>query len=103
MAARRLLAASGLALALAAVIVAPASASTRDERVMAGELQVEMNRVAHQQHDATFHAFSTRCARHSARLFLCEVKTREPATYGVRVIVDPDDGNVSWKLVSRLR
>jgi hypothetical protein len=30
------------------------------------------------------------------------VRTTEPATYGVRVIVDPNDGNVSWKLVAQL-
>jgi hypothetical protein len=29
------------------------------------------------------------------------VRTTEPATYGVRLIVDPNDGNVSWKLVSQ--
>jgi type II secretory pathway pseudopilin PulG len=102
MALRRLLVASGLVLALLAAAVAPAAASTRDERVMAGQLQLQINRVAQQQHDTTFRAFATRCARRSSRLFLCEVKTREPATYGVRVIVDPNDGNVSWKLVSRL-
>ena len=36
----------------------PASASTRDERIMASQLQVQMNRVAHQQHDTTFHAIA---------------------------------------------
>jgi hypothetical protein len=98
---RRLLVALGLVVTLV-YVAAPASASTRDERSMARQLQTQMNRVAHQQHDATFHAFATRCARHSLRLFLCEVKTTEPATYGVRLIVDPNDGNVTWKLVSQL-
>jgi hypothetical protein len=100
---RRLLVALALLVSLATVAAAPAAASTRDERLMARQLQREMNRVAHRQHDTTFHAIATRCARHSTRLFLCEVKTSEPATYGVRLIVDPDDGNVSWKLVSQLR
>jgi type II secretory pathway pseudopilin PulG len=100
---RRLLVALALLVSLAAVAAAPAAASTRDEKIMARQLQTQMNRVAHQQHDTSFHAIATRCARHSARLFLCEVKTSEPATYGVRLIVDPNDGNVSWKLVSRLR
>jgi hypothetical protein len=100
---RRLLVALALLVSLAAVAASPAAASTRDERIMAGQLQTEMNRIAHQQHDAAFRAIATRCARHSTRLFLCEVKTSEPATYGVRLIVDPNDGNVSWKLVSRLR
>jgi type II secretory pathway pseudopilin PulG len=98
---RRLLVALGLVVTLV-YVAAPASASTRDERIIARQLQTQMNRVAHQQHDATFHAFATRCARHSLRLFLCEVKTTEPATYGVRLIVDPNDGNVTWKLVSQL-
>jgi hypothetical protein len=97
---RRLLVALGLLAML--VAAAPASASTRDERVMASQLQVQMNRVARQQHDTTFHAIRTRCARRSARLFQCEVRTTEPATYGVRLIVDPNDGNVSWKLVAQL-
>jgi hypothetical protein len=100
---RRPLVALGLLVALAAVAAAPASASNRDEKVMARQLQTQMNRVAHQQHDSSFHAIATRCARHSTRLFLCEVRTSEPATYGVRLIVDPNDGNVSWKLVSQLR
>ena len=99
---RRLLVALGLLVALVAATAAPASASSRDERIMARQLQTQMNRVAHQQHDTTFHAIATRCARRSARLFLCEVKTTEPATYGVRLIVDPNDGNVTWKLVSQL-
>lgn len=97
---RRLLVALGL-LALLVVAAGPASAATRDERIMASQLQVQMNRVAHQQHDTSFHAVATRCARRSARLFTCEVRTTEPATYGVRLIVDPNDGNVSWKLVSQ--
>jgi hypothetical protein len=100
---RRPLVALGLLVALAAVAATPASASTRDEKIMASQLQTQMNRVAHQQHDSSFHAIATRCARRSTRLFLCEVKTSEPATYGVRLIVDPNDGNVSWKLVSQLR
>lgn len=93
-----------VALGLLALLVAagPAAAATRDERIMARELQVQMNRVAHQQHDATFHAVATRCARRSSRLFQCEVRTTEPATYGVRLIVDPNDGTVSWKLVAQL-
>ena len=91
-----------LVVTLVAVAAVPAAASTRDERIMARQLQTQMNRVAHQHHDATFHAIATRCARHSARLFLCEVKTTEPATYGVRLIVDPNDGNVTWRLVSQL-
>ena len=98
---RRLLVASGL-LALLVVAAAPAAASTRDERIMASQLQAQINRVAHQQHDTSFHAVATRCARRTSRLFLCEVRTTEPATYGVRLIVDPNDGNVSWKLVSQL-
>ena len=69
---------------------------------MASQLQVQMNRVAHQQHDRTFHAIATRCARRSARLFQCEVRTSEPATYAVRLIADPNDGNVSWKIVAQL-
>jgi hypothetical protein len=99
---RRLLLALGLLVVLVAATVAPAAASTRDERIMARQLQTQINLVAHQQHDASFHAFATRCARHSSRLFLCEVRTTEPATYGVRLIVDPNDGNVTWKLVSQL-
>ena len=99
---RRLLVALGLLVALVVNAAAPASASTRDERIIARQLQTQMNRVAHQQHDQTFRAFATRCARRSSRLFLCEVKTTEPATYGVRLIVDPNDGNVTWKLVSQL-
>jgi hypothetical protein len=99
---RRLLLALGLLVALVGTIAAPASASTRDERVMARQLQTQMNHVARTQHDTTFHAIATRCARHSSRLFLCEVRTTEPATYGVRVIVDPNDGGVSWRLVSQL-
>jgi hypothetical protein len=97
---RRLLVVLGLLAML--VAVGPAAAATRDERIMASELQVQMNRVAQQQHDRTFHAVATRCARRSTRLFQCEVRTTEPATYGVRVIVDPNDGNVSWKLVAQL-
>jgi hypothetical protein len=97
---RRLAAALGLVALL--VSAAPALGATRDERIMAGELQVQMNRVARQHHDTTFHAVATRCARRSTRLFQCEVRTTEPATYGVRLIVDPNDGNVSWKLVSQL-
>jgi hypothetical protein len=97
---RRLLLALGLLAMLVSAV--PASAATRDERIMASQLQTQMNRVAHEQHDKTFHAIATRCARRSARLFQCEVRTSEPATYGVRVIVDPNDGNVSWKLVSQL-
>jgi hypothetical protein len=97
---RRLLVALGL---LALLIAAgPAAAATRDERTMARELQVQMNQVAHKAHDGTFHAVATHCARRSARLFTCEVRTTEPATYGVRLIVDPNDGNVSWKLVAQL-
>ena len=99
---RPLLVALALLATLVAVAAAPASASTRDERIMARQLQSQMNRVAHQQHDMTFHAIATRCARRSARLFLCEVKTTEPATYGVRLIVGPNDGGVAWKLVSKL-
>jgi type II secretory pathway pseudopilin PulG len=94
-----------LVLGILAMLVAsavPASAATRDERIMARELQTQINHVAHQQHDTTFHAIATRCARRSARLFQCEVRTSEPARYGVRVIVDPNDGNVTWKLVSQL-
>jgi hypothetical protein len=98
---RRLLVALGL-LAVLVVAASPAAAATRDERIMASELQAQMNHVAHQHHDMTFHAVATRCARRSARLFTCEVRTTEPATYGVRLIVDPNDGNVSWKLVSQL-
>jgi hypothetical protein len=79
-----------------------AVASTGDERSMASQLQVQMNRMARQQHDKTFHAVATRCHRSSRRLFLCEVRTTEPATYGVRLVVDPVDGGVSWKLVSQL-
>jgi hypothetical protein len=97
---RRLLVALGLLAML--VAVSPAAAATRDERIMARELQAQMNRVAQQQHDRTFHAIATRCARRSTRLFQCEVRTTEPATYGVRLIVDPNDGNVSWRLVSQL-
>jgi hypothetical protein len=97
---RRLLVALGLLVML--VAVGPAAAATRDERIMARELQAQMNRVAHQQHDTTFHAITTRCARRSTRLFQCEVRTTEPATYGVRLIVDPNDGNVSWRLVTQL-
>lgn len=97
---RRLLVVLGLLALL--VAAGPAAAATRDERIMASELQVQMNRVAKQQHDRTFHAVATRCARRSTRLFQCEVRTTEPATYGVRVIVDPNDGNVSWKLVAQL-
>jgi hypothetical protein len=99
---RRLLVALALLAGLVAVAAVPAAASTRDERIMARQLQTQMNTVAHTQHDTSFHAVATRCARHSSRLFLCEVKTTEPATYGVRLIVDPNDGNVSWKLVSQL-
>jgi hypothetical protein len=97
---RRLVIVLGLLAML--VAVGPAAAATRDERIMARELQAQMNQVAHQQHDKTFHAVATRCARRSARLFQCEVHTTEPATYGVRLIVDPNDGNVSWKLVAQL-
>jgi hypothetical protein len=97
---RRLAAALGLVALLISAV--PALGATRDERIMAGELQVQMNRVARQQHDTTFHAVATRCARRSTRLFQCEVRTTEPATYGVRLVVDPNDGNVSWKLVSQL-
>jgi hypothetical protein len=79
-----------------------AVASTGAERSMASQLQVQMNKVARQQHDKTFHAIATRCHRSSLRLFQCEVRTSEPATYGVRLIVDPNDGGVSWKLVSQL-
>jgi hypothetical protein len=61
-----------------------------------------MNRVAHAQHDTTFHAIGSRCARRSTRLFQCEVRTTEPATYGVRLIVEPNDGNVSWRIVTQL-
>ena len=98
--ARSLIAAAALLTALASA--APAIASTGDERSMARQLQVQMNRVAHQQHDKTFHAIAARCHRSSRRLFLCEVRTNEPATYGVRLVVDPNDGNVAWKLVSQL-
>lgn len=97
---RRLLVALGLLAML--VAVSPAAAATRDERIMARELRVQMNRVAQQQHDRTFHAVAARCARRSSQLFQCEVRTTEPATYGVRLIVDPNDGNVSWKLVAQL-
>jgi hypothetical protein len=99
---RRLVVALGLLVTFVGVLAAPASASTRDERIMARELQTQMNKVAHRQHDTSFHAIATRCARHSARLFLCEVKTTEPATYGVRLIVDPNDGGVTWRLVSQV-
>jgi hypothetical protein len=97
---RRLIAFAALLAAL--VGAAPALASTGDERSMAGQLQKQMNRVARQQHDTTFHAIATRCHRSSKRLFVCEVRTSEPATYGVRLVVDPNDGNVSWRLVSQL-
>lgn len=100
---RRVLAALLLVVATAVSVASPASASTRDERVLAAQVQAQINRVAHQQHDTSFHAVATRCSRRTARLFLCEVRTTEPATYGVRVIVDPNDGNVSWKLVAKLR
>jgi hypothetical protein len=100
---RRLLVILGLVATLVGAIAVPASASTRDERLMARQLQTQINRVARQQHDTTFHAVATRCARHSSRLFLCEVKTTEPATYGVRLIVDPNDGGVTWRLVSQLK
>jgi hypothetical protein len=98
--ARRLIASAALVSAL--VGAAPALGSTGDERSMARQLQTQMNRVARQQHDKTFHAIATRCHRSSKRLFLCEVRTNEPATYGVRLIVDPNDGGVSWRLVSQL-
>jgi hypothetical protein len=96
---RRLIAASALLVTL--VAAAPALASTGDERAMSRELQVQMNRVARQHHDTTFHAIATRCQRKSRSLFLCEVKTDEPATYGVRVVVGPT-GTVGWKLVAQL-
>jgi hypothetical protein len=98
--ARRLIASAALLGVL--VGAAPALASTGDERSMARQLQTQINRVARQQHDLTFHAIATRCHRSSKRLFLCEVRTNEPATYGVRLIVDPNDGAVSWKLVSQI-
>jgi hypothetical protein len=98
--ARRLIASAALLATLAAA--APAIASTGDERSMARQLQTQINRVARQQHDKTFHAIATRCHRSSKRLFLCEVRTSEPATYGVRLIVDPNDGAVAWKLVSQI-
>jgi hypothetical protein len=97
---RRLLVALGLLALL--VAASPAVAATRDERIMARELQAQMNRVAHEQHDTTFHAIGSRCARRSTRLFQCEVRTTEPATYGVRLIVEPNDGNVSWRIVTQL-
>ena len=99
---RRLLIALALLASLVALGASPAAASTADERSMARQLQAQMNRVAREQHDRSFHAIATRCARRSARLFLCEVKTTEPATYGVRLIVGPNDGGVTWKLVSKL-
>jgi hypothetical protein len=96
---RRLIAASALLVTL--VASAPALASTGDERAMSQELQGQMNRVARQQHDKTFHAIATRCQRKSKTLFLCEVKTSEPATYGVRVVVGPT-GSVGWRLVAQI-
>jgi hypothetical protein len=98
--ARRLFASAALLSVL--VGAAPALGSTGDERSMARQLQTQMNRVARQQHDKTFHAIAARCHRSSQRLFLCEVRTNEPATYGVRLVVDPNDGHVAWKLVSQL-
>jgi hypothetical protein len=98
--ARRLIASAALLATLAGA--APGFASTGDERSMARQLQTQMNRVARQQHDKTFRAIATRCHRNSTRLFLCEVRTSEPATYGVRLIVDPNDGAVAWKLVSQI-
>ncbi|MEO9175877.1 MAG: hypothetical protein ABI317_10240 [Gaiellales bacterium] len=96
---RRLIAGSALLVTL--VAATPALASTGDELAMSRQLQGQMNRVARQQHDRTFHAIATRCQRTSKALFLCEVKTDEPATYGVRVVIGPT-GNVGWRLVAQL-
>jgi hypothetical protein len=96
---RRLIAASALLVTLGATT--PALASTGDELAMSRQLQGQMNRVARQQHDRTFHAIATRCQRKSKSLFLCEVRTDEPATYGVRVLIGPT-GSVGWKLVAQI-
>jgi hypothetical protein len=97
--ARRLIAA--LAVLGTLVTAAPAFAASGDERAMAKQIQTQMNLVAQRQHDTSFHAVATRCQKRSARLFLCEVRTSEPATYGVRAIVSAS-GGVGWKLVAQL-
>jgi hypothetical protein len=92
---------AALAVLATLVTAVPAFAASGDERAMATQVQRQMNLVAHRQHDTSFHAIATRCQKRSARLFLCEVKTTEPATYGVRAIVSAS-GSVGWKLVAQL-
>jgi hypothetical protein len=89
------------ALLVTPVAATPALASTGVELAISRQLQGQMNKVARQQHDTTFHAIATRCQRKSKSLFLCEVKTDEPATYGVRVVVGPT-GSVGWRLVAQI-
>jgi hypothetical protein len=79
----------------------PALASTGVEAAMSRRLQREMNLVARHQHDTSFVVTSTRCRRVAKRSYLCEVRTKEPATYGVQVTVSTR-GVASWRLVAQL-
>jgi hypothetical protein len=79
----------------------PALASTGDEVSMSHRLQGQMNLVARHQHDTSFVVTSTRCRRVAKRSYLCEVRTKEPATYGVQVQVSAR-GVASWHLVAQL-
>jgi hypothetical protein len=79
----------------------PALASTGDEVSMSHRLQGQMNLVARQQRDSSFVVTSTRCRRVAKRSYLCEATTKEPATYGVRVMVSAR-GVASWAIVAQL-
>ncbi|HEY1480734.1 MAG TPA: hypothetical protein VGF46_11925 [Gaiellales bacterium] len=92
---------AALAVLTTLVTAVPAFAASGQERAMAVQVEQQMNLVAHRQHDTSFHAIAARCQKKSARLFLCEVKTSEPAIYGVRAIVSAS-GSVGWKLIAQL-